>query len=93
MGRKRAVVASLGPDGLDEAGLRGCTQHALLEKWQNQPARFLPSDIKHERDTLKRFVEAMPRKMRKFCYLSPAKSSRPYLETTVLNADWASTLL
>ena len=41
MGRKRAVVVS-GPDGLDEAGLHGLTQYALLENGQISLHSFLP---------------------------------------------------
>ena len=48
LGRKRAVVVS-GPQGLDEAGLDGETQLAILGNGQVTLSSFQPEDIGMER--------------------------------------------
>ena len=48
MGRKRAIVVA-GPEGLDEAGLNGTTNIALLENDEITLSSFTPEDLGMER--------------------------------------------
>ena len=85
MGRKRAIVVA-GPEGLDEAGLNGTTKIALLENGEISLSSFTPEDLGMEATLSKIFVEAMLRKMQKFCSAFLKMNQSPFLETTVLNA-------
>ncbi len=85
MGRKRAVVVS-GPDGLDEAGLHGRTQYALLEDGQISLHSFLPSDIGMEEIPLEVIRGGNAKENAEILLSVLQNQASPYLETTVLNA-------
>ena len=85
MGRKRAVVVS-GPDGLDEAGLHGRTQYALLENGQISLHSFLPSNIGMEEISLEAIRGGNAKENAEILLSVLQNQASPYLETTVLNA-------
>ena len=85
MGRKRAVVVS-GPDGLDEAGLHGRTQYALLENGQISLHSFLPSDIGMREIPLEAIRGGNAKENAEILLSVLQNQASPYLETTVLNA-------
>lgn len=85
LGRKRAVVVS-GPQGLDEAGLDGETQLAILENGQVTLSSFQPEDIGMERIEIDQ-VRGGDAKRNAEILLSVLKNeASPFLEVTVLNA-------
>ena len=85
LGRKRAVVVS-GPQGLDEAGLDGETQLAILENGQVTLSSFQPEDMGMERIEIDQ-VRGGDAKRNAEILLSVLKNeASPFLEVTVLNA-------
>ena len=85
LGRKRAVVVS-GPQGLDEAGLDGETQLAILENGQVTLSSFQPEDLGMERIEIDQ-VRGGDAKRNAEILLSVLKNeASPFLEVTVLNA-------
>ena len=85
MGRKRAVVVS-GPDGLDEAGLHGRTQYALLADGEISLHSFLPSDIGMEEIPLEAIRGGNAKENADILVSVLQNQASPYLEMTVLNA-------
>ncbi|WP_241209388.1 anthranilate phosphoribosyltransferase, partial [Streptococcus sp. DD11] len=85
MGRKRALVVS-GPDGLDEAGLSGPTQYALLEKGRIQLASFTPEDVGMARLPLEAVRGGDAQENAAILLSVLQNQAGPCLEMTVLNA-------
>ncbi|MDO4667749.1 MAG: anthranilate phosphoribosyltransferase [Streptococcus sp.] len=85
MGRKRAVIVS-GPDGLDEAGLHGESNIAILENNQIRLEQFTPEDIGMERISLEDIRGGDAQENASILVSVLENQASPYLEMTVLNA-------
>lgn len=85
MGRKRAVVVA-GPGGLDEAGLHGRTQYALLENGQISLHSFEPADIGMEEIPLEAIRSGSAEENAEILQAVLQNQPGPCLEMTVLNA-------
>lgn len=85
LGRERAIVVS-GPNGLDEAGLDGKTQLAVLENGQIHLESFTPEDVGMKRYRIEE-VRGGDAKQNAAILVSVLENqASPYLEMTVLNA-------
>lgn len=85
MGRKRAVIVS-GPDGLDEAGLHGESNIAILENNRIRLEQFTPEDIGMGRVSLEAIRGGDAQENASILVSVLENQASPYLEMTVLNA-------
>ncbi|MBP2622746.1 anthranilate phosphoribosyltransferase [Streptococcus oricebi] len=85
MGRRRALVLT-GPQGMDEAGLHGRTQLALLEAGEIHLQSFEPEDLGMERQSLEAIRGGDARENAEILEAVLKNQASPYLEMTVLNA-------
>jgi len=85
MGRKRAIVVA-GPEGLDEAGLNGTTNIALLENDEITLSSFTPEDLGMERYAIEDIRGGNAQENAEILLSVLKNETSPFLETTVLNA-------
>ena len=85
MGRKRAIVVA-GPEGLDEAGLNGTTNIALLENGEITLSSFTPEDLGMERYAIEDIRGGNAQENAEILLSVLKNEPSPFLETTVLNA-------
>lgn len=85
LGRERAVVVT-GPNGLDEAGLDGETQLAILENGQVRLESFTPEDLGMERIGIEDVRGGDAKRNAEILLSVLENQASPYLEMTVLNA-------